>query len=487
MHVRAYGIVLLLILPPCVNGAHVTGHVQVVGVKGRDDEFFVPSVGALRLGARPLAHAGPAMPARPALKKAAITLRRSLLPGFGAPAPGPRWMAPPMMRLGITDMRVDDTPAEFWDDTSLERFFWDEADVIVRSGPGGQGAIGFVGRRPAGGDGGAGGSVYLECAGAINTLGHLHGRTSIRGERGQDGEGKKTGRKGQDAVLMIPPNVLVVDVETNRTLGKLTHPGERLLIAEGGHGGGGNGAVWSRTKHERKGLTPPGGSTRLKLRLSMTLVADVGLVAYPNAGKSSLLRAVTRARPKVANYPFTTIIPNLGVVDLEAFGLAGDGRGMVWLDIPGLIEGANTGRGLGLAFLRHTERCRLLLHLVDGESDTPVEDYLAINNELALYSEKLGRTPQVVVLTKIDLPHVANRVNTTLAALRAAMQHQRLICISSKSGERLRELLVRTRQVLNKMDRAVADSKVVSTMPVRCDPCLKPETTGAERDQIEEA
>ncbi|KAL1519103.1 hypothetical protein AB1Y20_003368 [Prymnesium parvum] len=347
------------------------------------------------------------------------------------------------------------SPTFFWDDTSIERVFWDEADLVVRSGPGGEGAIGFVGRRPAGGSGGAGGSVYLECSAAMNTLGHLRGRLSLRGERGFDGDARRTGRNGADAVLLVPPNCVVVDVMTNETLGKLITPGARLLLAEGGAGGAGNGEVWQRTRKESHGRTPPGGGTKVKVRLSMTLVADVGLVAYPNAGKSSLLRAVTRATPKVASYPFTTIVPNLGVCDLEAFGLGGDGHSMVWLDIPGLIDGASTGRGLGLTFLRHTERCRLLLHLIDGESSSPVEDYLAINKELEMFSEKLARTPQIVVLTKLDLPHVEARVPGTIAALKEVMLHKRIMGISSTRGDHLRELLIRTRRTLDQMNSAV--------------------------------
>lgn len=255
-------------------------------------------------------------------------------------------------------------------------------------------------------------------------------------------------------ILKVPPNCLVLDVGTNATLGKLVVPGERLLVAVGGVGGSGNGAVWQRTHQIRNGLVPPGGATRLRLQLSMTLVADVGLVGYPNVGKSTLLRAVTCARPKVANYPFTTIIPKLGVCELEAFKLRRPGTDMVWLDIPGLIEGANTGRGLGLAFLRHTERCRLLLHLIDGESEHPQADYLAINRELHLFSEQLGRTPQVVVLTKVDLPHVAKRVPALLAALGEVMPHGRLVGVSSADRTNLRLLLARTRQTLDSMGHA---------------------------------
>ena len=164
-----------------------------------------------------------------------------------------------------------------------------------------------------------GGSVVLVCASEVNTLGHLRGQASLRAERGADADGRKSGQMGADAVLLVPPNCLVVNDATNTTVGKLVTPGERLVVAEGGVGGEGNGDVWQRNRAERNTRKPPGGATRLRLRLSMTLVADVGLVGYPNAGKSTLLSAVTRARPKVADYPYTTIIPNLGVCELEAF------------------------------------------------------------------------------------------------------------------------------------------------------------------------
>ena len=257
------------------------------------------------------------------------------------------------------------------DSDLLDRFFFDQADVAARSGPGGLGALAFVGQRPAGGSGGMGGSVYLECSAAVNTLGHLRGKCHLRAERGDDGAGRETGSSAKHEVLLVPLNCVVTDMATNKTMGTLRVPGERMLIAEGGEGGLGNGEVWARTRNDGQKRAPPGGAERRKLQLSMTLVADVGLVGYPNAGKSTLLRAVTRAQPKVADYPFTTIIPNLGVCELDRFGLQGM-AGMVWLDIPGLIEGANTGRGLGHAFLRHVERCRLVLHLIDGESDTCV-------------------------------------------------------------------------------------------------------------------
>ena len=337
----------------------------------------------------------------------------------------------------------------------LERFFFDSAEVYVRSGAGGEGAVGFVGQRPAGGSGGAGGSVYIECTADYNTLAHLQGRASFHADRGNDASDRQAGRKGGDAVVRVPPNCRVVargkDGEEPVALGTLLHPGERLLVAEGGHGGEGNGEVWRRTRQGNgKSKGAPGGTERKWLDLSMTLVADVGLVGVPNAGKSTLLRTVTRARPKVADYPFTTLIPNLGVCQLDQFGVGG--KAMVWLDIPGLIEGAADGKGLGLAFLRHVERCRLLLHLVDGESDDPAAELLAIDNELASYSQTLSRTPQVVVLTKTDLPHVAARAPESLAALKKAAKHGRVISASSHESKNIKKLLQRTRKLLDQMD-----------------------------------
>mmetsp|Transcript_24215 Transcript_24215/g.52227 ORF Transcript_24215/g.52227 Transcript_24215/m.52227 type:complete len:397 (-) Transcript_24215:26-1216(-) len=334
----------------------------------------------------------------------------------------------------------------------IERLFFDRAELSLRSGAGGNGALSFSQKRPSGGSGGAGGSVYLECTEALNTLAHLRGRSSVQAERGSDAEGRQSGSSGADAVVYVPPNCLVTDKETNQTIGELKQAGQRMLLCRGGEGGQGNGEVFRRMRSESKLKVPPGGTERRRLLLSMTLVADVGLVGHPNAGKSTLLRSVTRAEPKVADYPFTTLVPNLGVCNVDARGGGNDGRQMVWLDIPGLIQGAHSGRGLGLAFLRHTERCRLLLHLVDGESDDPVKDVLSINRELTLFSPELARKPQVVVLTKADLPHVEKRVCSTLEGLRAAVRHQRVLSISSRSGLNLQELQRRTQLLLRQID-----------------------------------
>ena len=312
--------------------------------------------------------------------------------------------------------------------------------------------MGFVGQRPAGGNGGNGGDVYIECSADYNTLAHLQGHASFHAERGSDADGRQAGRGGADATVHVPPNCRVVVRDTNQTLGELLQPGERLLVASGGCGGEGNGAVWRRTRTNAKGRTAPGGTQKAWLTLSMLLVADVGLVGMPNAGKSTLLRSVTRARPKVADYPFTTLIPNLGVCEMEEFGLRGRRR-MVWLDIPGLVEGAASGRGLGLAFLRHTERCRLLLHLVSGESAHPDVELRMINAELERYSPSLAATPQVIVLTKCDLPDVASDVSASLEALKTAAGHGRVIAISSVERKNLRALLKRTGALLDALDR----------------------------------
>eukprot|EP00316_Scyphosphaera_apsteinii_P020673 CAMPEP_0119331364 /NCGR_PEP_ID=MMETSP1333-20130426/80440_1 /TAXON_ID=418940 /ORGANISM="Scyphosphaera apsteinii, Strain RCC1455" /LENGTH=348 /DNA_ID=CAMNT_0007340953 /DNA_START=107 /DNA_END=1153 /DNA_ORIENTATION=+ len=326
--------------------------------------------------------------------------------------------------------------------SNTERLFFDRAELVARSGAGGKGAIAFCGKRPAGGSGGAGGTVSLECCSDLNTLGHLRGRFYVRAGRGNDADARASGADGTDSIVRLPPNCRVFDLDTNILVGELVRPGDRIVIANGGAGGQGNGEVWRKTRSEARGTVPPGGSERRRLMLSMILVADVGLVGHPNAGKSTLLRALTRAQPKVANYPFTTLTPNLGVCEGDT------SSPMVILDIPGLLEGAHLGRGLGLEFLRHTEQCRLLLHLIDGESRDAAGDFVAINRELTLFSGDLARKPQVVVLSKADLPHVAARMPMMLDALRKVVPHNRIICISSHSRLNLEMLQIRTSALL---------------------------------------
>ena len=390
----------------------------------------------------------------------------ALLLSFAPFARPPRRCQPPCLQIDANDESgASSTAAD-----QLERFFFDTAEVFVRSGAGGNGAVGFVSLRPAGGSGGDGGSVYLECSADYNTLAHLQGRQSVHAARGSDATDRQAGRKGEESIIRVPPNCIVrarssTDADApSELLGTLLLPGDRMLVAEGGRGGEGNGEIWRRTRTGNgKRVGAPGGTERKWLELSMTLVADIGLVGMPNAGKSTLIRAVTRARPKVADYPFTTLIPNLGVCQLDSFGLKG--RPMVWLDIPGLIEGAADGKGLGLAFLRHVERCRLLLHLVDGESDDPVAELLAIDRELANYSPQLAKMPQVVVYTKADLPHVAERAADTVAALKVAAGHGRVLTLSSQDGRNVKPLLSRARSILDQMD-AKAASKTAAQQGV---------------------
>lgn len=337
------------------------------------------------------------------------------------------------------------------DAAQLERFFFDRVEVFVKSGVGGAGAMSSVGRRaegsssargrPAGGDGGKGGRVVIECTADYNTLTHLSGRR-FEAERGGDAVARRSGAGGADALVRVPPNVEVTDRASNASYGCLKTPGERLVLFEGGHGGLGNG---NSGKQDR--TAPAGGATKATLILSMTLLADVGLVGLPNAGKSTLLRAVSSARPKVADYPFTTLVPNLGVTEPKRFGLD-DAESATWLDIPGLVAGAADGKGLGLAFLRHTERCRVLLHLVDGASDDVVRDVLGINAELRAYSAKLANTPQAVLVTKTDLTHVRDALQPKLDAIAEAVGHDRVLAVSSASGDNLKDLVIKSNRLL---------------------------------------
>lgn len=297
--------------------------------------------------------------------------------------------------------------------------FIDEARIYVRSGKGGDGIVHFHREKyiarggPDGGDGGRGGDVILEVSPSLNTLVKFrYQRRFIAQDGGRGGPNNMTGRSGEDLIIQVPPGTMVYDDDTGELLGDLIEPGQRLVVCRGGRGGRGN-ARFATPRNQAPRIAEKGepGEER-NLRLELKLIADVGIVGVPNAGKSSFLAAVTNARPKIADYPFTTLEPNLGVADLDA------NTSLVLADIPGLVEGAHRGVGLGDAFLRHVQRTKVLIHLLDGLSPDPVADYTQINSELALFDPELAQKPMIVALNKIDLPEVQARWPEIERALR---------------------------------------------------------------------
>ena len=281
--------------------------------------------------------------------------------------------------------------------------FLDQAKVYVKAGNGGPGCVSFRREKyiefggPNGGDGGKGGDVWAECVEGLNTLIDYRYQQHIKAKNGVHGMGKdRTGANGADAVIRLPAGTQIIDAEDDSEIADLTEIGQRVLIAKGGNGGFGNAHFKTSTnqapRHANPGL--PGEERTILLRLK--LIADAGLVGLPNAGKSTFLSAVSSARPKIGDYPFTTLHPGLGVVYV-------DGREFVLADIPGLIEGAHEGAGLGDTFLGHIERCRVLLHLVDGSSEDPVESYRTVRAELDAYGDGLlAEKPEIVALSKCD-------------------------------------------------------------------------------------
>jgi GTP-binding protein len=282
--------------------------------------------------------------------------------------------------------------------------FIDRAVIEVRGGPGGAGAMAF--RResgvprggPSGGDGGYGGDVILEADPQLGTLLDYSYKRSYQAERGMHGEGKDcTGRSGKDLVLRVPLGTVAFDDETGEQLGEILTPGQRLLVARGGRGGKGNARFTTATHQAPREWEPGVEGTERRVRLELKLIADVGVVGEPNAGKSTFLASVTAARPKVADYPFTTLEPNLGVVDLSGF------RSFVVADIPGIIEGASEGKGLGHQFLRHIERTRVLMMMVPVDAEDPQAELDRLRAELEAYSSDLAALPFLIGLSKIDL------------------------------------------------------------------------------------
>jgi GTP-binding protein len=320
--------------------------------------------------------------------------------------------------------------------------FIDEARILVKAGDGGNGCLAFRREKyvprggPSGGDGGRGGDVVLVADEHENTLLKFRFNPEHKAERGRHGEGSnRTGAEGQTIEVAAPVGTVVYDEATGERLCDFTKPGERFTVARGGRGGKGN-ARYATATHQAPTEHQPGfPGEEKRLRLELKLLADVGLVGFPNAGKSTLISRISAAHPKIADYPFTTLEPNLGVAQLDGF------RSFVVADIPGLIEGAHLGHGLGIQFLRHVERTRLLAHLVDVSEATgrdPVRDFEIVMQELASFSEELARKPMMVVATKIDAAQDAARVT----ALREMARSRGLafLEISSVTGKGVEEL-----------------------------------------------
>jgi GTPase len=321
--------------------------------------------------------------------------------------------------------------------------FVDEVLVDVKAGDGGRPCVAFLREKyrphggPAGGDGGAGGDVVLEADPGLSTLLDFHYQRRIEAKRGEHGRGKSQhGKRGEDVVARVPTGTIVFDDATGGVLGDLAEPGARLVVARGGRGGLGNARFATSVNQAPRRTIPETPGEERRLRLELRLLADVGIVGLPNAGKSTLVRAVSAARPKVADYPFTTLVPQLGVV------ACGDERSFVLADVPGLIPGAHRGEGLGDRFLRHLLRTRVLLHLVDlsalGGGD-PFADFLAIEEELRLFDAELASRPRLVVGNKVDLAEAREHAGGFAKAVRE--RGLEYLGISAATGEGVRELV----------------------------------------------
>ncbi len=333
--------------------------------------------------------------------------------------------------------------------------FIDQARIYVKSGDGGDGVVRFRREKyvpaggPAGGDGGRGGSIYFVVDEGLSTLMDFRYRRKFVASSGEPGQSKKMfGKDGEDLEIRVPPGTLVKDATTGEVLLDLTIPNSRVLVLPGGRGGRGNPHFTTPTRQAPSFAERGEPGQELWLQLELKLLADVGLVGYPNVGKSTLLSVVSKARPKVANYHFTTLTPNLGVVSLEP------GHAFVIADIPGLMEGAHAGVGLGIDFLRHIERTRLILHIVDAagvDGRDPVDDYARINEELRLYSADLAECPQILVANKADLPEAKENLERLQ---RLADEHgQEFFVISAATSQGTRDLMLRCDQLIREMKK----------------------------------
>lgn len=342
--------------------------------------------------------------------------------------------------------------------------FIDEAVILVRSGKGGDGVVHFRREKyvprggPDGGDGGRGGSVILEVVPTLNTLSEFRHTRKYRAEDGKNGAKQNmSGAAAGDLIIRVPPGTVVYNHTTGELMGDLTEKGQRLVVAKGGRGGRGNQHFATATHQVPRVAEKGEPGEELELRLELKLIADVGIVGVPNAGKSTFLSVVTSAKPKIAPYPFTTIEPNLGVARID------DDTALVLADIPGLIEGAHKGVGLGHDFLRHIQRTRVLIHLLDGLADDPVLDYAQINSELALFDPRLAQKLTVVAFNKMDVDEVKERWPKVRAALKKRGVEEAL-AISAATGEGVRQVLYRAAQLLQ--EAVAAEPELEEEMPV---------------------
>ena len=333
--------------------------------------------------------------------------------------------------------------------------FLDEAKVYIASGAGGNGCVSFRREKfiefggPNGGDGGRGGDVVVEAVTGLNTLIDFRYQQHFKAQRGGNGMGKdRAGANGKDVVLKVPVGTQVCEEDGETLLADLTEVGQRVTIAEGGNGGFGNAHFKSSTNRTPRHANPGQPGEELTIRLRLKLIADAGLIGLPNAGKSTFLAAVSAAKPKIADYPFTTLHPQLGVVEV-------DGREFVLADLPGLIEGAHEGTGLGDRFLGHTERCRVLLHLIDGTSEDAGEAYKIVREELEAYGHGLTDKPEIVALSKSDAL-TKDVIKTQAGKLKKACKKTPLV-LSAQSGDGVQEALRALLKIIDKA-RDAADS-----------------------------
>lgn len=347
--------------------------------------------------------------------------------------------------------------------------FIDQVTIHVKSGKGGDGMVHFHREKfiprggPDGGDGGKGGDVIFEVKPTLNTLSSFRQNQKFKADEGaKGGPSQMTGRNGKDLVIYVPPGTILFDADTGELIGDLTERGEKLTVLKGGRGGRGN-QHFATSRNQVPRTAEKGEPAQEKrIRLELKLIADIGLIGVPNAGKSTLLSVLTNAKPKIAPYPFTTLEPNLGIANID------DYTTVVLADIPGLIEGASQGAGLGHDFLRHIQRTRVLVHLLDGLSEDPVADYSQINSELSLFDPNLAKKPQIVALNKIDQPEVQDRLGEIEQKFKQL--NVEFMTISALARTNTRELLLRAYQALQEAP-AMEDPALAGEAPL---PVYKP-------------